>query len=146
MNHHTKKYASLIAALGLVGAVAGCSEDTEELPAFDSLEATYQAVDEIVDCSDDAPEPAVKLPGSGQDTGESLMCTSTVEVLWFDSDEARANVYDLLTNAGNTVYLAEGRNWFVVDASEIMVETMSERTIDMEQLADILDARYTVEP
>ena len=145
MNHHTKKYASLIAALGLVGAVAGCSEDTEELPAFDSLEATYQAVDEIVDCSDDAPEPAVKLPGSGQDTGESLMCTSTVEVLWFDSDEARANVYDLFANAGNTVYMVEGRNWFVVDASEIMVETVSDRTIDIEQLADALDARYTVE-
>ena len=148
MNHHTKKYASLIAALGLVGAVAGCSEDTEELPAFDSLEATYQAVDEIVDCSDDAPEPAVKLPGSGQDTGESLMCTSTVEVLWFDSDEARQDVYDLLadtTGGGNSVYLAEGRNWFVADGTEVMVGAVPERTIDMEQLADALGARYTVE-
>ena len=66
-------------------------------------------------------------------------------MLWFDSDEARANVYDLFANAGNTVYMVEGRNWFVVDASEIMVETVSDRTIDIEQLADALDARYTVE-
>lgn len=148
MNHRTKKYASLIGALGLLGAVAGCSEDTDELPAFDSLEDTYQAVDEVVDCSDDAPEPADKRTSSGGPTGESVMCTSTVEVLWFDSDEARQDVYDLLADTaggGSSVYFAEGRNWFVADGAEVMVGAVPERAIDMEQLADALDARYTVE-
>lgn len=148
MNHRTKKYASLIAALGLTGALAGCSADTDELPAFDSLESTYQAVDEVVDCSDDAPEPADKRTASGGPTGESVMCTSTVEVLWFDSDEARQDVYDLLADTagdGGSVYFAEGRNWFVADGANVMVGAVPERTIDVEQLAEALGARYTVE-
>ncbi|MEX5297050.1 hypothetical protein QYM41_17395 [Kocuria sp. CPCC 205268] len=148
MNHRTRSYGSLLVALGLAGAVAGCGEGTDDLPAFDSLEATYRAVDEIVDCSADAPEPAVKFPGSGKDTGESVMCTSTVEVLWFDHDEAREDVYELLSDTagdGSSVYFVEGRNWFVVDGAEVMVGAVPERRIDMEQLADALDARYTVE-
>ncbi len=150
MNHRTKKYASLMAVLGLVGAVAGCCEDTDELPVFDSLEATYQAVDEIVGCSDDAPEPADKRTTSGGPTGESVMCTSTVEVLWCDSDEARQDVYELLADtagagAGGSVYFAEGRNWFVADGAEAMVGAAPGRSIDKEQLAEALDARYTVE-
>jgi len=43
------------------------------------------------------------------------------------------------------VYFAEGRNWFVADGAEVMVGAVPERAIDMEQLADALDARYTVE-
>lgn len=86
MDQRTRRYATLMVTLGLVGTVSGCGDDTDELPGFDSLDATYRAVDEVVDCSEDAPEPAVKLPGSGEPTGESVMCTSTVEVLWFDSD------------------------------------------------------------
>ena len=76
------------------------------------------------------------------------MCTSTVEVLWFDSDEARQDVYDLLadtTGGGDSVYLAEGRNWFVADGAEVMVGAVPELTIDMERLSDALGARYTVE-
>jgi hypothetical protein len=148
MNHRTRSYGPLIVALGLAGAGAGCGDGTGDLPAFDSLEATYQAVDEIVDCSADAPEPAVKFPGSGKDTGESVMCTSTVEVLWFDNEEAREEVYELLADtagAAGSVYFVEGRNWFVVDGAEVMVGAVPERRIDMEQLADAMDARYTVE-
>ncbi len=147
-NHRTKKYASSMTVLGLVGAVAGCYEDTDELPVFDSLEATYQAVDEIVGCSDDAPGPADERTASGGPTGESVMCTSTVEVLWFDSDETRQDVYDLLADtagAGGSVHFAEGRNWFVADGAEVMVGAAPGRSIDKEQLAEALDARYTVE-
>ncbi|GAA1750480.1 hypothetical protein GCM10009767_06740 [Kocuria aegyptia] len=137
-----------MAALWPVGALSGCGEDPDELPAFDSLQATYQAVDEVVDCSDDAREPAGKRTISGGSTGESVMCTSTVEVLWLDDDEARQDVYDLLTDTagdGGSVYFAEGRNWFVADGAEVMVGAVPERSIDMEQLADALGARYTVE-
>ena len=148
MSHRTRSYASLLVVLGLVGVAAGCGESTDGLPAFDSLEATFQAVDDVVGCSENAPEPAVKLPGSGQPTGESVMCTSTVEVLWFDGEETREDVYELLADtagAAGSVYFVEGRNWFVADGAEVMVGAAPERTVDMEQLADALDARYTVE-
>jgi hypothetical protein len=60
------------------------------------------------------------------------MCTSTVEVLWFDDDEARQDVYDLLADtggAGGSVYFAEGRNWFVTDGAEVMVGAAPERPV-----------------
>ncbi|WP_345311869.1 hypothetical protein [Kocuria gwangalliensis] len=148
MKHRARKYTSLMAALGLAGVVAGCSSDTEDLPAFDSLNATYQAVDEVVDCSEDVSEPPVKSPGSGTDAGESELCTNTVEVLWFDNDEARDDVYELLASAAGSagaVYFVEGRNWFVADYSEVQAGSVPEREIDMEQLAEVLDAQYTVE-
>ncbi|MEX5270239.1 hypothetical protein [Kocuria sabuli] len=44
------------------------------------------------------------------------------------------------------MYFVEGRSWFVADGTEVMVGAVPERSIDMEQLADALDARYTVEP
>ena len=78
MNHRTRQYASLVMACGLMGAVSSCGDSTDELPAFDSLEATYHAVDEVVDCSDDPPEPTLKVPKSGGPTGASMMCTNTV--------------------------------------------------------------------
>lgn len=107
MEHRTRSYGSLMAAPGPVGAVAGCCDRVDGLPAFDSLGATCHAVDEVVDRSGEAPEPAVKFPGSGKDTGKSAMCTSTVEVLWFDNDEACEDVYQLLADARNAWYTVE---------------------------------------
>ena len=57
LNHRTRQYACWVLACGLMWAVSGCGDTTGELPAFDSLEATYQAVYEVVDCSDDPPQP-----------------------------------------------------------------------------------------
>lgn len=148
MNHRRRRWAFVMMALGLAGTVAACGDNTEQLPAYESLAATYQAVDEVVDCSDDAPAPPEKRLPSGGPTGESLMCTNTVEVLWFDTAGARDDVYDLLASAAGSagsVYFVEGRNWFVADFSEVGVGAVPKRTIDMEDLARALGARYTVE-
>lgn len=148
MNHRTRRCAFVMVALGLAVTVAACGDDTDQLPAYESLEATYQAVDEVVDCSEEAPAPPEKRLPSGGPTGESLMCTNTVEVLWFDTAEARDDVYGLLASAAGSagsVYFVEGRNWFVADFSEVGVGTVPERTIDMEGLAHALGARYTAE-
>ncbi|MFF0991620.1 hypothetical protein [Kocuria nitroreducens] len=39
----------------------------------------------------------------------------------------------------------EGRNGSVADGTDVMVGAVPERRIEMQRLADALDARYTVE-
>lgn len=148
MHHRTRRYARLTVALGVVGIVAACGDTDEDLPAFDSLESAYQAVDDAVDCAEDASDPPTKILESDGPTGESVMCTNTVEVLWFETQDARDDVYDLLAGAAGptgAVYFAVGRNWFVADVSEVAVGAAPEREMDMEGLAEVLGAQYTVE-
>lgn len=76
------------------------------------------------------------------------MCTNTVEVLWFESQEAREKVYELIASAAGSagaVYFAEGRNWFVADVSEVAMGAVPERKLNLEELAENLDAQYTME-
>lgn len=135
--------------LGLLGAATACgaaSGADQELPEFASLDDSYQAVDAVLDCADDAGEPLfIDSPGP---TGEAMRCTETVEVLWFDSQEAYDNVYELFsTAAGNpgSVYFVEGQNWLVVDIAEVAVGAEGlQRNTNLEALAEHLGAKYTV--
>ena len=93
MHHRTRGCARLTVALGVVGVVAACGDTDENLPAFDSLESVYQAVDDAVDCAEDAPDPPTKILESDRPTGKSVMCTDTVEVLWFETQKALSAQY-----------------------------------------------------
>lgn len=76
------------------------------------------------------------------------MCTNTVEVLWFESEDTRNDVYELLASAagsGGSVYFVEGKNWLVADVSEVQVGSTPEKNVDMENLAEQLNGKYTVE-
>lgn len=115
---------------------------------FRSLDATYQAVDDVVNCSDDVGDSPVMSGESGRLRVDSVKCTSTVLVLWFKNEENRAETYELMAGAAGSagsVYFAEGQNWFVVDGSEVAIGAAPERKVDLETLAEKLDAQYTVE-
>jgi hypothetical protein len=150
MKSSKKLSACFLATMGLTAIMTGCSTGSntaQSLPAYDSLDETYEAVDAVLDCVDNPPQAPHKVPQSGGPTGTSEMCTNTVEVLWFDSDEAYKNVYDLYASAaapGGSVYFATGQNWFVVDDSEVAVGTTPESR-DLETLAKKLGAEYKVE-
>jgi hypothetical protein len=151
MDSRVRRYASLATGLGLVGLVAACGgtgNANGSLPAFKSLDATYQAVDDIVGCNDNASDPPHKSVEGGGPTGESVMCTNGVEVLWFESKEAQDKVYELYASAAGSagsVYFVEGRNWLVVDYSEVAVSPGKLDGRNLKDLAEELDAEYTVE-
>ncbi|MGM0928097.1 MAG: hypothetical protein ACQEXN_00110 [Actinomycetota bacterium] len=151
MSKHPGNRFSLVAVLGLLGVVSACGSESgggQALPEFSSLEDTYQAVDAVLGCGDDVGDPPTKHPLSGGPTGESVLCTETVEVLWFDSQEAYDNVYELYgAAAGNpgSVYLVEGHNWFVADVAEVAIGVEDpKRNTNLEALAENLGAQYAV--
>ena len=56
-------------------------------------------MDEAGDCDENSPEaPAVYLPDGGA-TGEVRMCTGSVALFWFETDQERAAVLYLLASA-----------------------------------------------
>ena len=151
MKKRPERYLPLALMLGLLGVTTACgsaSGAAAELPEFASLDDTYKAVDAVLGCADDVEDPPTKIPPSGGPTGESVMCTPTVEVLWFDSQESYESIYELFaaTPNGNTaIYFVEGRNWFVADVAEVALGAPAPpRLADLEGLAENLGARYTV--
>ena len=149
MGKRARQLLSLATVLGLLGLITACGSTSGadlELPEFASLDDSYQAVDAVLDCADDAGEPLfIDSPGP---TGEAMRCTETVEVFWFDSQEAYDNVYELFSvAAGNpgSVYFVEGQNWFVVDFADVAVGAPVPPSLaDLEALAENLGAKYTV--
>lgn len=133
----------------LIGACTGCAAEassTEDLPAYSSLEAARQAVSGQLDCREDPPPPSDVMGGNGQIPAESVKCTQTVEIFHFESPEARDEAYALMADAagsGGSVYFAEGRNWFVVDYSEVAIGGGNPEPLDLSVLSDSLGTRYT---
>ncbi|MFD1846740.1 hypothetical protein [Arthrobacter flavus] len=128
-----------------MGACAACTpaDASASLPSYDSLESTHQAINELINCVDDAPDSTLVYNEGVLTTTNSIKCTEVVEIFHFDSEESKAGTYSLLAEAEGTVRFAEGKNWFVVDYSDVAtVEGVSDR-IDVAELAENLDAQYS---
>ncbi|CEA06904.1 hypothetical protein BN1051_00208 [Arthrobacter saudimassiliensis] len=141
--------ANLGALILLIGAGTACTADapsTEDLPSYNSLEAARQAVSGQLDCQEDPPPPTEVMGSNGQLPAESVKCTRTVEIFYFESPEARDEAYTLMSNAAGSegsVYFAEGRNWFVVDYSEVGVGGGDPEPLDLSALSEPLGTRFT---
>lgn len=142
------RMALAVGSLALL-AVPACSARepaVDELPSYDSFDAVRQAVTEQLECEDTPPSPTRVMGDGVQIPTESVKCTTAVEIFYFDSQEARNKAYDTLASAAESdgsVYFAEGRNWFVVDYSEVTVGGDDPQSPDLAGLAEALGARYT---
>ncbi|MBP3044805.1 hypothetical protein KKR91_01555 [Arthrobacter jiangjiafuii] len=137
----------------LVGACSACAAESaathdspDDLPSVSSLEEARQAVSGQLECLDDPPASTAVMGDAGQIPAESVKCTQTVEIFYFDSLDARDEAYALMAGAAQpdgSVYFAEGRNWFVVDYSEVGVGTTAPEPMDLSVLSEPLGTRFT---
>jgi hypothetical protein len=70
----------------------------------------------------------------------------TVEIFYFESPDARDDAFTVMADAAGSdgsVYFAEGKNWFVVDYSEVAVGTTDPEPLDLSVLSDPLGTRFT---
>ncbi|WP_223286307.1 hypothetical protein [Kocuria atrinae] len=147
MNHLVKKRSLLASAAGLLFIATSCTP-TEALPAYDSMDDVYRAVDGHVGCADHVHGPPVEILNAAQPTGESRMCTNSVEILWFKAAETHQEARSMAASAADpsgSVHIVEGANWFVIDLSEVQHRSFPDREIDMKELAAALNARYSIE-
>ena len=139
---------SLALVIGACSACATSEPSTDNLPSYSSLEDARQAVAEHLDCQEDPPAPTAVMGSNGQIPSESVKCTQTVEIFHFQSPDARDEAYALMANAAGSqgsVYFAEGKNWFVVDYSEVGIGDASTvpEPVDLSVLSEPLGTRFT---
>lgn len=137
----------------LVGACSACAAESaatndspDDLPSVSSLEEARQAVSGQLECLEDPPSSTAVMGDAGQIPAESVKCTQTVEIFYFDSLDARDDAYALMASAAQpdgSVYFAEGKNWFVVDFSEVGVGTTDPEPLDLSVLSEPLGTRFT---
>lgn len=128
-----------------IGACVACSpaDTSTSLPSYDSLEGTHQAVDELIDCMNEAPDSTRVYNESILVPTNSIKCTESVEIFHFRSDELKNETYSILAEAEGTVRFAVGQNWFVVDYSDVATSGEDSDSFDLADLAEKLDARYS---
>lgn len=133
----------------IVGTCTACSTtspSTDGLPSISSLADARETVSDHLDCLEDPPPPTTVMGDDGPIPGESVKCTQTAEIFYFPSQESRDDAYNLMAGTaetGGSVYFAEGKNWFVVDYSEVALGNNDPETLDLSVLSDPLGTRFT---
>lgn len=133
----------------VIGTCSACSVEkasADGLPSVSSLEEARQAVSGQLDCQEDPPSPTAVMGADGQIPAESVKCTQTVEIFYFDSSGARDEAYTVMADAAGSagsVYFAEGKNWFVVDYSEVGIGAADPEPMDLSTLSESLGTRFT---
>lgn len=135
----------------------GCSADSEagepEGPSFDSAEALYEAVDEVLRCPIFDNTNIINIINIALSDGgflEGLTCGEGMVLAWSEDrgeiDEARGNFADLSEPSP----AVQGPGWFVVDAEDSVQpqtgdgpEPPQPDSRDLEALAEELGAEYT---
>lgn len=119
------KHSRGLAMMLLLSAAmsAGCSNraqtDSENLPAFDSIDEAYDAVDGVLECEEDpVGEPIVPMGDGIPLTTEQRLCAEHVQVDLYPDEEALQESFDIWSDSHQgEVQLARGKNWLVVDVT-----------------------------
>lgn len=147
----TKRRPSLnvaVAAFLVAGPLAGCAAHDQarggNLQAFSSIDEAYAAVDDILGCEPDpVGEPIVPMGDGVPLTSAQKLCFENVQIDLYTDQNALQESHQILsdTNQGK-VHLVHGKNWMVVDVSQMATGQPSTRNFD--RLAKELNGEYAV--
>lgn len=136
--------ATFLVAVPLTGCAAQDQPRGENLQAFSSIDEAYTAVDDILDCeTDPVGEPIVPMGDGVPLTSEQKLCFENVQLDLYPDQNALQESYQILsdTNQGK-IHLVHGKNWMVVDLSQMATGQPSTKNI--ERLAKELNGEYAV--
>jgi hypothetical protein len=132
--------------IGTCSACTAAAGAPAELPEFDSLQTAFEAVDKNIGCLDGVDGSTSVYDGVGLLNTESTKCTETVEVFYFEAAGDREHVVTTLSAAAEgdgSMQFVEGKNWFVVDYSEVAAGSSPDGSRDLADLAEMLGAEFT---
>lgn len=135
---------AFLVVVPLMGCAAQDQAKGENLQAFSSIDEAYAAVDDILGCeSEPIGEPIVPMGDRVPLTSAQKLCFENVQIDLYADQNALRQSHQILsdTNQGK-VHLVHGKNWMVVDFSEMATGQPSTRNI--ERLAKELKGEYAV--
>ncbi|WP_461163536.1 hypothetical protein [Arthrobacter sp. R4-81] len=135
---------TFLVAVALTGCAAQAQTPGENLQAFSSIDEAYAAVDELLDCTPDpVGEPIVPMGDGVPLTSAQTLCFENVQIDVYTDQKALQESYRMLSDSHQgKVHLVHGKNWMVVDLSEMATGQPSTR--DIEHLAKELNGLYAV--
>ncbi len=135
---------TFLVAVPLTGCGAEEQPGGENLQAFSSIDEAYTAVDDILGCeSDPVGEPIVPMDDGVMLTSAQKLCFENVQVDLYADQDALRESYQILSDSNQgKVHLVHGKNWMVVDFSEMATGHPSTRNV--QRLARELNGEYTV--
>jgi hypothetical protein len=135
---------TFLVGVPLTGCGVQAQPGGENLHAFSSMDEAYTAVDDILDCeSDSAGEPIVPMGDGIKLTSAQKLCFENVQIDLYADEDALRESYQILSDSNQgKVHLVHGKNWMVVDVSEMATGQPSKRNI--ERLAKELNGEYAV--
>ena len=137
-----------VAAFLVAGMLTGCAAQGhstgEDLQMFSSIDEAYTAVDDILGCEPDpAGDPIVPMSHGGQLTSAQKLCFENVQLDLYTDQNALQEGYRMLSDSNQgKVPLVHGKNWMVVDFSQIATGQPS--TSNIQRLAKELNGEYSV--
>lgn len=136
--------AAFLAAITLGGCVAQEQPQGENLQGFSSMDDAYTAVDDILDCEPDpVGEPIVPMGDGVRLTSAQKLCFANVQVDLYSGQKALGESYRMLSDSNQgKIHLVYGKNWMVVDFTEMAVGQPSTR--DIERLVKELNGEYAI--
>ncbi len=137
-----------VATFLLAGPLTGCAAQGhptgENLLTFSSIDEAYTAVDEILGCeSDPGGDPIVPMGNGGRLTSAQKLCFENVQLDLYADQNALQESYRMLSDSSQgKVPLVHGKNWMVVDFSQMATGQPS--TSNIQRLAKELNGEYSV--
>lgn len=135
---------AFLVAVALTGCAAQAHTAGENLQAFSSIDEAYAAVDDILDCEPDpVGEPIVPMGDGVPLTSAQKLCFENVQIDVYADQKTLHESYKMLSDSNQgKVHLVHGKNWMVVDLTEMATGQPSTRNI--ERLAKKLNGEYAV--
>jgi hypothetical protein len=136
--------ATFVIAVSLTGCAAETRPRDGNLPVFSSIDEAYAAVDDILDCEPDpVSEPTVPMGDGVRLTSAQKLCFENVQIDLYADQNALQESYQILSDTNqDKIHLVRGKNWMVVDFSQIATGQPSTRNI--ERLANELNGEYAI--
>ena len=136
--------AAFLVALPLTGCGGQEQPRGENLQGFTSIDEAYTVVDNILGCdSDPVGEPIVPMGDGVKLTSAQKLCFENVQVDLYADQDALRDSYQILSDSNQgKVHLVHGKNWIVVDFSEMATGQPSTRNV--QRLAKELNGEYAV--
>lgn len=135
---------TLLVVVALTGCAAQAQTPGENLQAFSSIDEAYAAVDDILDCEPDpVGEPIVPMGDGVPLTSAQKLCFENVQIDVYADQKTLHESYKMLSDSNQgKIHLVHGKNWMVVDLTEMASGQPSTRNI--ERVAKELNGEYAV--
>ncbi|MDQ0921880.1 hypothetical protein QF038_000388 [Pseudarthrobacter sp. W1I19] len=136
--------AAFLVAAPVTGCEAKEQPGGENLQEFRSMDEAYMAVDGALACeADPVGDPIVPMGDDIRLASAQKLCFEKVQIDLFVNEKTFRETYQILSDSNQgKIHLVHGKNWMVVDFTEIATGQPSTR--DIGRLVKELNGEYVI--